>query len=328
MNEIIKKDIYDIMQAKLLLKLEEAIQSGEKFAWVKPWKGAPYPCSYNYPTRPFSSPINLLFLEAGEYLTYHQIRSNPGAKIKKGAKQEIVFQRFPIYRKDENGEQVLDENGEPIIECFLMKYTREYHISNVEGIRSHFVPVDYEHTKTKSMEMADLVIDAYSQSHGVKINEMYGTGKAYNQGDRVVLPDRRQYENVYEYYSTVFHELGHSTRKELKREQLEYAQEELVAEITASLLCASFGLENEASFQNNLAYLQHWHAHIKATRPKEIYFAAAAAKNAAELILDSCPVVKQWLEPKILQLDDPENNMACAEKEMIIDATGRRDKTL
>lgn len=316
------------MQAKLLLKLEEAMQSGEQFTWIKPWKGAPYPCSYNYPGKPFSLPINLLFLEAGEYLTYQQICSHPNAKIKKGAKQEIVFQRFPIFEKDEKGEKVLDENGDPVIERFQLKYTREYHISNVEGIQSHFVPMDYEHAKTKSMEMADLVIVAYSQMYGVEVNEMYGTGQAYNQDNRVVLPDQRQYQNVYEYYSTAFHELGHSTRKKLHREQLEYPQEELVAEITASLLCASLGLENEEAFRNNLAYLQHWHGYIKAARSKEISFAVTSAKEAAELILDSCPVVKQLLEPKILQLDELEPCRETTGKEVLPDVTGRAGKTL
>lgn len=316
------------MQAKLLLKLEEAMQSSEQFTWVKPWKGAPYPCSYNYPSKPFSSPINLLFLEAGEYLTFQQICSHPDAKIKKGAKQEIVFQRFPVFKKDENGKKVLDETGNPVIERFQLKYTREYHISDVEGIKSHFVPVDYEHVKTKNMEMADLLIAAYSQAHGVEVSELYGTGQAYNQGNRVVLPDRRQYENVYEYYSTAFHELGHSTRMELHRGQLEYAQEELVAEITASLLCASLGLENEEAFRNNLAYLQHWHAHVKSARPKELYFAVEAAKAAAELILDSCPVVKQYLEPKIQQIDEPEQEAANLGKEAQLDGAGRNGKAL
>lgn len=312
----------------MLLKLEEAMQNGEQFTWVKPWKGAPYPCSYNYPSKPFSSPVNLLFLEAGEYLTYQQIISHPDARIKKGAKQELVFQRFPVFKKDEDEKLELDENGEPIVERFVLKYTREYHISAVEGIKSHFVPIEYEHTKTKNMEMADLLIAAYSQAHAVQVEELYGTGQAYNQGSRVVLPDRRQYPNVYEYYSTAFHELGHSTRIKLYREQLEYAQEELVAEITASLLCATLGLENEEAFRNNLAYLQHWHAHIKDANPKELYFAIEAAKAASEMILDSCPVVKQYLEPKFQDLNQLDEKEQHEEKEAALDGAARRGKAL
>jgi len=322
-----KKTIYDIIQAKILLKLEEAIQSGEKFTWVKPWKGAPYPCSYSYPEKPFSSPVNLLFLDAGEYLTYQQIIKFPNAKIKKGAKQDIVFQIFPVFQKDEHGEKILDDEGNPVIERFQMKYSREYHISNVEGIRSHFVPVDYEHTRTESMEMADLVIAAYSEAHHIEISELYGTGQAYNQGRRVVLPERRQYPNIYEYYSTVFHELGHSTGKELKRQDLSYAQEELVAEITASLLCSSLGLENEEAEQNNLAYLKHWYEQIKEASPKGIYFAVVAAKEAAELIMDTCPVVKQRLEPQILKLDEQDLSIS-SDGEVVKEDAGRRDKTL
>lgn len=312
------------------MKLEEAMQSGEKFHWVKPWNGAPYPCNYAHPGKAFSSPINLLFLEAGEYLTYQQIRAIPDARIKKGAKQELVFQSIPIFRKDEKQELVLDDHGEPILERFLLKYVREFHISALEGVKSHFIPTDYEHTQTESMEMADLLISTYGEMHGVIIDEIYGTGNAYNQGNRVVLPDRKQFPNAYEFYSTAFHELGHSTRITLKREELEYAQEELVAEITAAILCTSLGLDDKEVVQNNLAYLQYWQEHIKAARPKELYFAVVAAKEASELILESCPVAKKWLEPNFtaVNLSEQEAEQKKTEWEEKRTDGRRRNQTL
>lgn len=71
-----------------------------------------------------------------------------------------------------------------------------------------------------------------------------------------------------EYYSTVFHETGHSTgaAKRLNREVLnmfgteKYAYEELVAELTAAMLTAACGIETGETMRNSTAYLQSWKA--------------------------------------------------------------------
>ena len=73
-----------------------------------------------------------------------------------------------------------------------------------------------------------------------------------------------------EYYSTLLHELTHWTggEKRLNRfeknkryfnndAQLEYALEELIAEIGANILCNKFNIQNDIN-QNSLAYLKSW----------------------------------------------------------------------
>lgn len=299
--------IYEIVQAQLLEKLENALETGEQFTWVKPWTGAPYPCSYKHPSQPFTSAVNYLLLETGEYLTFNMIqelrKTNPDVKIRKGAKQAYVYQSFPVLRKDETGKTVLDEEGEPVIESFRLRYIREFHISDIENVRSHFVPREYCHVETEKTILADQVIQNYANANGIEVEELYGAGGAYFQDKRVVFPSKKQYESVYEYYSTVFHELGHSTRLFQDRKSLSYAQEELVGEITASFLCVALGLADDRSTENNIAYLQGWYGKIKDAKPKDLYFAIADAKKAADLILKASPQIRDRLTPKLLDDD-------------------------
>ena len=91
--------------------------------------------------------------------------------------------------------------------------------------------------------------------------------------DSVHMPERRFFTSEEAYYSTLFHELSHSTGHEsrlaraslLENKGIEaegearktYAEEELVAEMGASFLCAHAGII-EAELENSAAYLQGW----------------------------------------------------------------------
>ena len=303
--------IYEIIQAQLLAKLRDAIESEEPFTWIKPWKGAPYPCSYENPKRPFGAAVNFLFLETGEYLTFSQIRKlqeeNPEVRIKKGAKAVYVYTHFPIFEKRTDGSLKLDGKGEPILKRFGIRYVKEYHISDVVHAKSHFVESDFIHEETAQMALADQLIQDYGKMHGLTLLELYGCGRAYCQGKHIVLPDRKQFESSYEYYGTIFHELGHVTKQMQPRNgTFNYAQEELVAEITASLLCAMFHLTDDRTERNSLAYLKNWYERIEEARPKDLYVAAAEAKRVAEQILSANPHIRAqllpgavWEEPKI-----------------------------
>lgn len=289
--------IYEIIQAQLLAKLRDAIEGGEPFTWVKPWKGAPYPCSYENPKIPFRAAVNFLFLEAGEYLTYNQIQNlrtqNPEVKIRKGAKQAYVYMFFPVYKKERDGTTVVDENQEPLLDHVCVRYLREFHISDVEHVKSHFIGTEYKHEETEKMALADQLIQAYAKKYEIEIVEQYGTGRAYCQGRKIVIPAKRQFESCYEYYGTIFHELGHVTNSICPRsKKLEYAQEELVAELTSSLLCSILQLKDDRMEKNNLAYLRGWYEKIKNGSPKIIFSSTEEARKAANQILDASPLIK------------------------------------
>ena len=105
-----------------------------------------------------------------------------------------------------------------------------------------------------------------------------------------------QFSEIGEYYSTIFHELGHSTGHSSRLNRFtgqaanaafgsrEYSKEELVAEITAASILSALGLETGNSFRNSTAYVQGW---SKSIRDDPMMFVSAAGKadRAVSLIL-------------------------------------------
>lgn len=106
--------------------------------------------------------------------------------------------------------------------------------------------------------------------------------------DGVVMPAPESFTGRDAYYSTLFHELTHWTGHASRLDRLtpakfgapEYAFEELVAELGAAFLSASFGFD---TVTQSAAYLRTW---AKACRQSPDMFARAAslASKAAEYL--------------------------------------------
>ena len=113
------------------------------------------------------------------------------------------------------------------------------------------------------------------------------------------MPDHDTFESSEAYYKTLFHELAHSTGHEsrLNRDMRgsfgsqSYSREELIAEMTAGILCSQTGIETKQTLNNTAAYLRGW---IKALKddPRMLLWAAGRAQKAADYITDS-----QWQPP-------------------------------
>jgi antirestriction protein ArdC len=106
------------------------------------------------------------------------------------------------------------------------------------------------------------------------------------------------FDSAEEYYSTLFHELTHSTGHpaRLNRSTLtdferfgdeSYSREELVAEMGAAFLTGFCGIENR-TINNSAAYLANWLAALKSDS-RIVLIAANQAQKAADLILGYRP---------------------------------------
>ncbi len=102
-----------------------------------------------------------------------------------------------------------------------------------------------------------------------------------------------QFAEQSEYYSTLFHELTHSTGHHSRLDRLcqtahfgseEYSKEELVAEIGAAALNNHCGLNTERSDRNSTAYLMGWLSKLRDDK-KLLVSAAGRAEKAVNLIL-------------------------------------------
>ena len=275
--------VYDYVTERIIQELEKG-----KIPWRKTWNGQE---AINYISRKPYRGINTLLLPyPGEYLTFKQVQEKKG-KIKKGEKANMVVFFKMLEVEGEEGQD--GENGKTIP---MLRYYNVFHISQTEGIESKCEPFKAEN-EIDIIEQAQKIIDEYISRSGLKYEVVEGSNRAYYSpiGDKVVMPYIGQFEGSEEYYSTAFHELVHSTGHESRlnrhAEQKTHSfgskdcsKEELVAEIGATFLCSTAGIEQDDTFKNSTAYIQSWLQRLKDDKTM-IVSAAGKAQKAADYIL-------------------------------------------
>lgn len=275
-----KCNVTDIITNLIIEKLEAGV-----VPWRKPWNGSSAP--RNIVTgRPYRG-INAFLLGctgATWFATYNQINEK-GGSIKAGSKSlPVVFWSIKPIADRETG----DEKNVPVL-----RYYRVFSLDNVTGIEP---PVAEEVTREFApIEAAERVIEAMPQRPDVKTGE----ARAYYSPslDYINMPRRELFHGDEEYYSTLFHELGHATGHEsrLNRSTVtksayfgssDYSKEELVAECCAAFLAAETGIVNDV-IDNSAAYIDGW---LRALKSKDnrgmVIHAAAAGQRAADFILN------------------------------------------
>lgn len=292
-----QNDIYAQITGAIIKELENGT-----VPWQKPWQNGEFRgCISHTSGKPYSM-LNqwLLMNKAGEWLTYKQIQKE-GGKVKAGEKSSfVVFWDFVNVTKTEEEE---DENGNKIeVKKIVKRYPilkgyNVFHIDQCEGIKPKFdnKAKTYEHTP---VEMAEQVITEYVEREGLELQIKDTNRACYSPFfDRVEIPMRKQFKEGAEYYSTLFHELTHSTghAKRLNRAEVvnvnffgseDYSKEELVAEMGAAFLCQAMQIECEKAFKNSASYIAGWLRALKNDK-KLVIMAAAKAEKAAEYIMNS-----------------------------------------
>ena len=108
------------------------------------------------------------------------------------------------------------------------------------------------------------------------------------------MPKKKSFKSVEGYYSTLFHELVHSTgsEKRLGRKTFidmvpfgseSYAMEELIAEMGSAYLCRFSGIL-PAEITNTVAYLDNWLEVFKKDK-RFIISASGQAQKAVDFVL-------------------------------------------
>lgn len=297
-----KFDIYEEITKRITAELEKG-----QIPWQKPWKttavGDMFPC-FSYSSNKRYDFINIMLLgaEPGEYATFNQI-TKLGGKVKKGAKSRFIVGWVVTdhQRKNADGSPMVDEDGKPVMyKTFGLRYYSVFNIlTDVEGLQPKRNWTEPDEKKVDPIESAEKIIHGYiDRPDAPKFTETASNQAFYRPGtDEVVVPDKRQYEYIEEYYSTAFHELTHSTMKESRCNREEdrkgkkcafgsevYSKEELVAEIGAASLVMIAGIETEHSFRNSAAYIQSWLKALKDDVTMLVY-ASSQAQKAVEYIL-------------------------------------------
>ena len=249
----------------------ERIESGEELQWIKPWQtGTPK----NIITGKDYRGINELVLGfaggVGLYCTPKQA-INKGWNFKGAKTIPVVFWKF--------GEKKNKETGEMEDYCFAKQY-RVLKIEDCAGVPQELIDKYIVNNNHDPIEEAQRVCDEYKTMPTV-----VASGKAaYNKSkDEILMPPLGTFDKAENYYATLFHEMAHSTmaKHRLDRE-LDYASEELVAEICSSYLCSRTGIVDE-TIDSSAAYVQSWSKKMK-DKPQMIMTCASKAQKAYEYI--------------------------------------------
>ena len=284
-----KKSVYQIVTDRIIDNVE-----GSPLTWFKAWHpaitgdGHVETPMYNYFTGYCYNMMNCLMLRhTGGYATLKQLKDHGAHLVDKNGKPiewpdgnkwpkaawdehmvEIVAQYFRYKDVDDDGNVITDDDGNVKTHA-AMSY---YYVASVSHTdlpeKARKKTVKHFATSMTTDEQAEAVVNGYyKQADAPKL--FFGGNSAYYspKEDEVHVPARVQFgKRMAEYYSTIFHETGHSTGNKARLNRNinnifgsgGYAREELVAELTAAMVCAACGIETDESMRNSTAYIQDW----------------------------------------------------------------------
>lgn len=279
----------DIIAGNVVEQILDAVKAGGLFPWQRPWVRRSY---VNMASKHvFQGGFNCLLLNLfgeGEYrfATFKQIRAAKGL-LKKGSKAINLLQPTLVPKKDKDGKPVLRADGKPVYICVSWSYYGVFKAADVEGGKFAIAAVseiaDFE-TKAE--------FSAIIEALGVPVKEDGGTRAFYRPATHTVsTPKKTDFKSEVGYYQTLMHEIAHWSGVECGQvgkgkdqfEEKNYAQEELVAEITANIVLSVCGVAPQTD--QSAAYVTTWMKRLS-DDPSCLVTAANAAQRRADWILN------------------------------------------
>lgn len=286
-------DVFQIITDRIVAELEQGT-----IPWQKPWSGVQGAISHTTGRRYSLLNQMLLGCRSGEFVTFKEAQRE-GGHIKKGEKASmIVFWKFVENAKRDNADNIVhDAKGKPVMERVpFLSYYNVFHIDQSENIQPRFAQEPTQGAPLSSDAAADQIVEDYVRHSGVTLTIQRSDRAYYSpSSDNVTVPELAQYTSVSEYYSTLFHELTHSTGHASRLNRLSdeasfgsesYSKEELITELGAAFLVNHVGLETDGSFRNSAGYIQSWLKALKNDK-RLIVSAAGKADKAVAMILNS-----------------------------------------
>jgi antirestriction protein ArdC len=272
--------VYQIVTDRLIKMLENGV-----VPWRCPWTGG---IPMNYISKRHYSGINILLLGMLNYkfpyfLSRKQVYSLNG-QINPGERSNLVIFYRPFKKKVMNM-HVVEETE--LVTRYVLRY---YSVYNIEQTTiklpqsNHFNKINICEQIIDGMPLKPTVVSKHQKAYYLPIKDV------------VNMPELNSFRNPESYYSTLFHELIHSTghQTRLNRNTITashafgdelYSEEELIAEIGSAFLSAQSGISNH-TIDNSAAYIEGW-LNILKRDSTFIFKCSRKAKDAVEFILNN-----------------------------------------
>jgi antirestriction protein ArdC len=288
-NTASRPSIYQTVTDRIISSLKAGA-----IPWEKPWKtpryaGGLFPRNF-YTGKPYRG-INVLLLWSSEYsspfwLTFKQAQALKGCVRKSEHGTPILFYKQLPEHATKNEEATGEDERVPFVLC-------HYTVFNVEQCGGLTLPQIEQPTNAPEIdadETCEAIVAGWKNRPRLHLTSETEHRAYYRPGtDSVHMPARCRFVDAPHYYSTLFHELVHSTGHESRLHRTFgdrfgdelYSKEELVAEMGAAFLCAIAGIANEHTDRNTTAYIQNWIEKLEEDN-RLIVHAAANAQRAVD----------------------------------------------
>lgn len=281
-----KVDHHQKMTDQAIARMEEA----EKLKWEIPWfKVSTRP--YNLETGTRFKGCNLFSTALSEFsdnrwLTFNGIQSYAKRKkldlrLKKGSVGAPIFKALQKeFTKDKTGEE-LDQARKLI---FMVKAGTVFNAEQIDGM-----PPEIIQTRTfDPIFAAEVYREALVAKTGLKIIQTKN-GAWYNPSNHTVgMYSKEHAKSEMSWYDTFNHESIHSSGPQLGRKMkgqfgsMDYAEEELVAELGSVFLAYELGIEHDQyAHDQHAAYLKCWLSKLQ--DDKNFIFKASNAASRATI---------------------------------------------
>ncbi|MEP6826656.1 MAG: ArdC-like ssDNA-binding domain-containing protein, partial [Aestuariivirga sp.] len=249
-NAIGRDTIYREITDKIIHDFESGI-----VPWVKPWKSgsglSPLSLPQNALTKRHYSGINILLLwsdldEKGftnsRWLTFKQALALGGSVRKGESGTHVYFADSFVPEKEK--QKAKDEGTDPASVRFLKRYT-VFNVAQCDGLPEEFNVVQQPLPECEIVPHAEALIAATGADFRIGGDEAFYVPSH----DFIRIPQQSSFTDQINYYRTAFHELGHWTGHNTRLDRslttksgtMDYAREELVAELATAFVCASLG---------------------------------------------------------------------------------------
>lgn len=275
----------DVITNRIIEELEKG-----NIPWKKPWNGGGGRPKNLISGKGYSG-INFFLLsmlpfESNYFLTFKQAKAIGGNVVKGQKGLPVIYYGAAKGKEGANGEAAKGFN--------FLKYYTVFNVAQCDNLDHSRIEEakNIEPLEFNPIEAAESIVNKYIGKPSITFIENQAYYKPLS--DVINMPKKENFKGIGEFYSTLFHEMTHSTghQKRLARPEImesnyfgsaDYSKEELTAELGAAFLCAQAGIDN--TLENSTAYLQSWLKVLKSKDNKKwIIEAASKAQKAVNYI--------------------------------------------
>lgn len=253
----------------------------------------------NYVTRKEYQGFNALWfsyvahkrgLKVAEFATFKQIAA-AGGHVRKGEKGTHGF-FWGMFNPDKKSSKETEEDLKEELRR-KVPFVKGFTVFAIETQTDLETKRKLVYKENPPMEALEKFVQDFCKETNCGFEETHGTAFYSPSRHAVAVSPLNEYASSDAYYSTVLHELVHSTAKVMKRNtglgsfvksDEKYSKEEIVAECGAMLLCSYFGI-SKVERDNSAQYIKGWSETLR-NNPTWLMSGMNAAERAVKYMLE------------------------------------------